>query len=95
MLLPFLRLPPCLLRKLCVLNSGSAENRLSSPKHLRRCKVKPHGSLVPVAQRIAALTHPAYQRRRQHFLQETLSLRRTHLGASFVLDAFSTYLFRI
>ena len=26
-----------------------AENSLKSPKHLRRCKVKPHGSLVPVS----------------------------------------------
>ena len=26
-----------------------AEKSLSPPKHLRRCKVKPHGSLVPVS----------------------------------------------
>ncbi len=26
-----------------------AENLLNPPKHLRRCKVKPHGSLVPVS----------------------------------------------
>ncbi len=26
-----------------------AENSLNPPKHLRRCKVKPHGSLVPVS----------------------------------------------
>ena len=25
------------------------ENSLNPPKHLRRCKVKPHGSLVPVS----------------------------------------------
>lgn len=28
---------------------NNAENRLSSPKRLWRCKVKPHGSLVPVS----------------------------------------------
>ncbi len=60
------------------------------PKQLRRCKVKPHGSLVPLSQRIAALQYPAYQRRRLLNVpfQETLSLRRTHLGASFVLRCF-------
>ena len=50
MLLPFRRLPPCLSAKAFVpSNLVSAENHLSSPKHLRRCKVKPHGSLVPVS----------------------------------------------
>ncbi len=47
MLLPFLRLSPCYCANYCVLNS---ESKLKlSPKHLRRCKVKPHGSLVPVS----------------------------------------------
>ncbi len=48
MLLPSRRFPPCLSAKsfgLCI----RAENSLKSPKHLRRCKVKPHGSLVPVS----------------------------------------------
>ncbi len=50
MLLPFLRLPPCCCANYCVLQSGIlAENSLKSPKQLRRCKVKPHGSLVPVS----------------------------------------------
>ena len=32
-----------------LINLYHAENRLNPPKHLRRCKVKPHGSLVPVS----------------------------------------------
>ncbi len=50
MLLPFLRLPPCCCANYCVLNSESLLKIVSHPpKHLRRCKVKPHGSLVPVS----------------------------------------------
>ncbi len=50
MLLPFLRLPPCCCANHCVLNSESLLKIVSHPpKHLRRCKVKPHGSLVPVS----------------------------------------------
>ncbi len=50
MLLPFLRLPPCCCANYCVLNSESVLKIVSHPpKHLRRCKVKPHGSLVPVS----------------------------------------------
>ena len=50
MLLPFRRLSPCCCANYCVLNSESKLKTLSNPpKHLRRCKVKPHGSLVPVS----------------------------------------------
>ena len=50
MLLPFRRLSPCCCANYCVLNSESKLKILSNPpKHLRRCKVKPHGSLVPVS----------------------------------------------
>ena len=50
MLLPFRRLSPCCCANYCVLNSESELKILSNPpKHLRRCKVKPHGSLVPVS----------------------------------------------
>ena len=50
MLLPSLHLPPCRCANYCALQSGiNAENSLNPPKHLRRCKVKPHGSLVPVS----------------------------------------------
>ena len=50
MLLPLRRLSPCCCANYCVLNSESKLKTLSNPpKHLRRCKVKPHGSLVPVS----------------------------------------------
>ncbi len=50
MLLPFLRLPPCCCANYCVLNSESKLKIVSNPpKQLRRCKVKPHGSLVSVS----------------------------------------------
>ena len=50
MLLPLLYLPPCRCANYCALQSGiNTENSLNPPKHLRRCKVKPHGSLVPVS----------------------------------------------
>ena len=50
MLLPFRRLSPCCCANYCVLNSESKLKIFSNPpKHLRRCKVKPHGSLVPVS----------------------------------------------
>ncbi|WP_416431358.1 cbb3-type cytochrome c oxidase subunit I [Klebsiella pneumoniae] len=50
MLLPFRRLSPCCCANYCVLNSESELKIFSNPpKHLRRCKVKPHGSLVPVS----------------------------------------------
>ena len=32
-----------------LINLYQAENHLNPPKHLRRCKVKPHGSLVSVS----------------------------------------------
>ena len=73
-----------------------AENSLNSPKHLRRCKVKPHGSLVPVSSTHRCAYTPAYQRRR---LQR--SFRRLKVSGELIsgqvscLDAFSTYLFRI
>ncbi len=50
MLLLFRRLSPCCCANYCVLNSESELKIFSNPpKHLRRCKVKPHGSLVPVS----------------------------------------------
>ncbi len=50
MLLPSLHLPPCRCANYCALQSGIKLKNLSiPPKHLRRCKVKPHGSLVPVS----------------------------------------------
>ncbi|RXX50209.1 hypothetical protein DD604_09925 [Enterobacter cloacae] len=53
-----------------------AENRLSSPKHLRRCKVKPHGSLVSVSStHRCAYTPDLSTSSSSTFLQETLSLR--------------------
>ncbi len=59
------------------------------PKHLRRCKVKPHGSLVPVSSTHRCAYTPGLSTSSSStFLQETLSLRRTHLGASFVLRCF-------
>ncbi len=43
----------------------SAEIISHPPKHLRRCRLSLTGSVsTGLAQRIAALTHPAYQRRR-------------------------------
>ncbi|PZM31443.1 hypothetical protein DOL97_17160 [Salmonella enterica subsp. enterica serovar Derby] len=43
-------MPPCCCANHCVLNSESLLKIVSHPpKHLRRCKVKPHGSLVPVS----------------------------------------------
>ncbi len=51
MLLPFLHLPPCLSVKSFVPENPESVLKIVSqpPKHLRRCKVKPHGSLVPVS----------------------------------------------
>ena len=47
-----------------------------SPKHLRRCKVKPHGSLVSVSSTYRyAYTPDLSTSSSSTFLQETLSLR--------------------
>ena len=77
MLLPSLHLPPCCCANYCVLQSViNAENRLSSPKHLRRCKVKPHGSLVSVSSTYRyAYTPDLSTSSSSTFLQETYSLR--------------------
>ncbi len=77
MLLPFLRLPPCCCAKYCVLNSESLLKIVSHPpKHLRRCKVKPHGSLVPVSSTHRCAYTPGLSTSSSStFLQETLSLR--------------------
>ncbi len=49
-----------------------AENRLSSPKQLRRCKVKPHGSLVSVSStHRCAYTPDLSTSSSSTFLQET------------------------
>ena len=46
------------------------------PKHLRRCKVKPHGSLVPVSSTHRCAYTPGLSTSSSStFLQETLSLR--------------------
>ena len=54
-----------------------AENLLSNPpKHLRRCKVKPHGSLVPVSSTHRCAYTPGLSTSSSStFLQETYSLR--------------------
>ncbi len=66
------------------------------PKHLRRCKVKPHGSLVPVSS-----THRCAYTRPINVVvfnvPSGLSRSQGELisGQVSCLDAFSTYLFRI
>ncbi len=51
-------------------------NVVSSPKHLRRCKVKPHGSLVSVSSMYRYAYTPALSTSSSStFLQETYSLR--------------------
>ncbi len=89
MLLPFLRLPPCCCANYCVLNSESVLKIVFSSRQniFGVCKVKPHGSLVPVGSTHRCFT-PDYQRRRLQRSFGNLSLRRTHLGASFVLRCF-------
>ncbi len=53
-----------------------AENSLNPPKHLRRCKVKPHGSLVPVSSTHRCAYTPGLSTSSSStFLQETYSLR--------------------
>ena len=53
-----------------------AENLSLSPKHLRRCKVKPHGSLVSVSSTYRyAYTPDLSTSSSSTFLQETYSLR--------------------
>ncbi len=53
-----------------------AENFVSSPKHLRRCKVKPHGSLVSVSStHRCAYTPDLSTSSSSTFLQETQGLR--------------------
>ncbi len=73
----FPSLAALLLRKLCVLNSESVLKIVSHPpKHLRRCKVKPHGSLVPVSSTHRCAYTPGLSTSSSStFLQETLSLR--------------------
>ena len=57
-------------------NLYQAENRLSPPKQLRRCKVKPHGSLVSVSStHRCAYTPDLSTSSSSTFLQETYSLR--------------------
>ncbi len=60
------------------------------PKHLRRCKVKPHGSLVPVSStHTLAYTPGLSTSSSSTFLQDSQGgSGRTHLGASFVLRCF-------
>ena len=59
------------------------------PKHLRRCKVKPHGSLVPVSStHRCAYTPGLLTSSSSTFLQDLKESGRTHLGASFVLRCF-------
>ena len=68
---------------------NKAENRLSSPKRLWRCKVKPHGSLVPVSSTHRCAYTPGLSTSSSSTsLQETHGLRKTHLEASFVLRCF-------
>ncbi len=72
-----------------VINLYQAENLLSSPKQLRRCKVKPHGSLVSVSSTYRyAYTPDLSTSSSSTFLQDSQGVRRTHLGASFVLRCF-------
>ena len=77
MLLPLLRLSPCCCANYCVLNSESKLKILSiPPKQLRRCKVKPHGSLVPVSSTHRCAYTPGLSTSSSStFLQETYSLR--------------------
>ena len=59
-----------------LVNLYQAENRLKSPKQLRRCKVKPHGSLVPVSSTHRCAYTPGLSTSSSStFLQETYSLR--------------------
>ncbi len=60
-----------------VLNSESKLKIFSNPpKHLRRCKVKPHGSLVPVSSTHRCAYTPGLSTSSSStFLQETYSLR--------------------
>ena len=65
---------------------NKAENRLSSSKRLWRCKVKPHGSLVPVSS-----THRCAYTPGLSTSSSSTSLQgpgKTHLEASFVLRCF-------
>ena len=77
MLLPFLRWSPCCCANYCVLNSESKLKIFSNPpKQLRRCKVKPHGSLVPVSSTHRCAYTPGLSTSSSStFLQETYSLR--------------------
>ena len=61
-------------------NPSDSESELkilsNPPKHLRRCKVKPHGSLVPVSSTHRCAYTPGLSTSSSStFLQETLSLR--------------------
>lgn len=78
MLLPFLHLPPCLSVKSFVPENPESVLKIFShpPKHLRRCKVKPHGSLVPVSSTHRCAYTPGLSTSSSStFLQETQSLR--------------------
>ena len=74
-------LPP---GKFCYQHAGSAHQLIcitlkilsNPPKHLRRCKVKPHGSLVPVSSTHRCAYTPGLSTSSSlTFLQETLGLR--------------------
>ncbi len=59
------------------------------PKQLRRCKVKPHGSLVPVSSTHRCAYTPGLSTSSSStFLQDSQGVRENHLGASFVLRCF-------
>ena len=64
--------PPRYSRQANSVNLYQAENFVSSPKHLRRCKVKPHGSLVSVSStHRCAYTPDLSTSSSSTFLQET------------------------
>ena len=67
------------------------------PKHLRRCKVKPHGSLVPVSSTHRCAYTPGLSTSSSStFLQDSQRSQGELIsGQVSCLDAFSTYLFRI
>ncbi len=67
------------------------------PKQLRRCKVKPHGSLVPVSSTHRCAYTPGLSTSSSStFLQDSQGVREnSSRGQVSCLDAFSTYLFRI
>ncbi len=59
------------------------------PKHLRRCKVKPHGSLVPVSSTHRCAYTPGLSTSSSStFLQDSQGVRENSSRASFVLRCF-------